>query len=95
MAIREIRERAIQKLKPLNERMDRQYGVKLDLNSDRDHLRTVYEHYKAKRETIRAKLGEAAAITDPDYAKAVFISEAARLFLREISPKRIRKKTKK
>jgi hypothetical protein len=92
MKIREDRDLAIRKLTPLNERLARQYGVSLDLATDVDHLRYILEHYTAKREVILAQKGETAGMQDPDYAKAVLISETVRLFLREIAPKRSRKK---
>jgi hypothetical protein len=92
MNIREERGPAIQKLAPLNERLARQYGVSIDLASDTDHLRQVLEHYSAKREFILAKEGELGAMRDSDYAKAVLITETVRMFLREIAPKRTRKK---
>ena len=92
MKIREDREPAARKLTPLNERLARQFGVSIDLGSDDAHLRHVLEHYTAKREMIIAEQGEVAAMDDPDYAKAVLISETVRLFLREIAPKRTRRK---
>jgi hypothetical protein len=58
------------------------------------HLTTVMEHYRAKREMLLRGLGEADALRSEDYAKAVLISETARFTLREIAPKR-RKKTRK
>jgi hypothetical protein len=94
MNIREYREPAIRKLTPLTERMDRQYGINIDWLSERDHLLRVYEHYSSKRKIMISVLGEADAFKEPDYAKAVLISETVRLFLREIAPKR-RKKSKR
>ena len=94
MKIREDRDRAVRKLAPLNERLARQYGVSIDMGTDLDHLRYILEHYMAKREVILAEQGEVSAMLDSDYAKAVLISETVRLFLREIAPKRTRKKRK-
>ncbi len=95
MKIREDRVDAIRKLTPLNERLTRQYGVSIDMTSDLEHLRHIFEHYYAKREMILALDGEAAALHDNDYAKAVLITETIRLFLREIAPKRSRKRKDK
>jgi hypothetical protein len=92
MKIREDRDLAVRKLTPLNERLARQYGVSIDLGTDVDHLRYILEHYNAKREVILAQQGDTGAMQNPDYAKAVLISETVRLFLREIAPKRTRKK---
>jgi hypothetical protein len=91
MKIRETRDLAIRKLTPLNERLSRQYGVSIDLASDEDHLRHILEHYNSKREIMIFQQGEMAT-SDPDYAKAVLISETVRLLLREIAPKRSRRK---
>jgi len=89
----ETRVQAVRKLTPLNERLSRQYGVSIDLTSDEDHLRHVLEHYNSKREIMIFQQGEAAT-NDPDYAKAVLISETVKLLLREIAPKRTRRKKK-
>lgn len=94
MTIREDREHAQRKVAPLNERLSHQYGINIDFASDDQHLRQVFTHYHAKRDFILSEHGESFAMNDPDYAKAVLISEAVRLFLREIAPKRTRKKKK-
>jgi hypothetical protein len=94
MRIREDREVAIKKLTPLNERLDRQYGISIDLASDIDHLKKVLEHYSIKREMILSKNGELAAMHNQDYAKAVLITETVKMFLREIAPKRTRKRNR-
>jgi hypothetical protein len=95
MNIREDREQAIKKVMPLTERLSRQYGLTLNLRADNDHLRSVLEHYVAKRELMLNTQGEANAIKNPNYCKAVLISETVRLFLREIAPKRLSRRTKK
>lgn len=94
MTIRDDRTHALRKVAPLNERLAHQFGVQIDFASDDDHLRQVLEHYHAKREFILAEHGETGAMIDPNYAKAVLISEAVRMYLREIAPKRIRRKKK-
>ena len=94
MKLSESHYRAIEKLAPLNERLDRQFGVTLDLTSDEEHLRNVFEHYCRKRQFLLAKEGQE-ALNDPTYAKSVLISETIRLLLREIAPKRLRKKRNK
>lgn len=94
MNVRDDIAQAMRKVAPLNERLAHQHGVQIDFASDEQHLRQVLEHYHAKREFILAEHGETAAINDPNYAKAVLISEAVRMYLREIAPKRIRRKKK-
>ena len=65
----------------------------LHIEGSIDHLREVHRHYSDKREMILRKYGEANSLVNEDYAKAVMISEAARMMiLREILP---RPKTKK
>jgi len=91
MKISESRDLAIRKVTPLNERLARQYGVSIDLASDAGHLRQILEHYYSKREVMLFQQGEQAT-NDPDYAKAVLISETAKLLLREIAPKRRKKR---
>jgi hypothetical protein len=91
MNIREARDPAIRMVTPLNERLDRQYGVSINLCSPVEHLRSIHEHYVAKKDHMIHLLGESEAMKDPDYAKAVLISETVRLFLREIAPKRKRR----
>lgn len=92
MKIQEARYLAVAKINPLYERLVRQYGVKLDLSADEEHLHFILEHYNTKREIILASDGEHAALHNTNYAKAVLISETVRMFLREIAPKRTRKK---
>ncbi len=57
---------------------------------NRDHLRQVYEHYREQCSTLKRYLGE--SIESPAYSKAYLISEAAILILREIAPKRTKRK---
>ena len=70
---------------PLLDLIERRFDVRLPMGSA-DHLRQVCEHYLAKRSMLLWQHGEAGALTHADYAKAVLISETARLLLREIDP---------
>ena len=83
-------------VKPLLDLLEQRFAIRLPTGPI-DHLREVREHYCGKREMLLAEYGEAGAIAHADYAKAVMISEAARmLILREIEPTpRQRKKNKK
>lgn len=76
----------------LTEQLERRYGLNLPLTS-REHLEMVREHYMGKRQFILFQRGVAEAIQCEDYNKAVLISEAISLILREISPERTRKRT--
>ena len=86
MKISESHLKAIKKLAPLSERLVRQHGVELNLASDEEHLKRVLAHYSSKKEFMFSEDGPA-AFSDPNYAKAVLISETVRLLLREIAPK--------
>jgi hypothetical protein len=55
----------------------------------RDHILQVYEHYSEQRLMLRA---EPLMENTEQYSKAYLISEAARMILREIAPKRTKKK---
>lgn len=79
---------------PLLALIERRFDLRLPDDSA-EHLRCVQEHYQRKRDLLRWQHGEADALAMPDYAKAVLISEAARLMLREIDPWPRRKKMKK
>ena len=78
---------------PLLNLIERRFDIRLPTGSAQ-HLRQVCEHYLAKRHLLLLRHGEAQALTRDDYAKAVLISETARLLLREIDPWP-RRKTKK
>jgi hypothetical protein len=81
-------------LKPLFKLLEQRFDLQLNDGSPR-HLRHVCEHYDAKREFLLRRYGEAGALSREDYAKAVLISETARLMLREIDPWPRRKKPSK
>lgn len=87
-----ITEQELKKIEPLNRILEQRFGLRLSAG-DADHLVDVRNLYDAKRRSILSQLGETAR-THPEYVKAVLLSEAARLLLREIAPKR-RKKHKK
>jgi len=78
---------------PLLNLIERRF--ELTLGGSIDHLKSVHQHYREKREFLLAQHGEAGALVCEDYAKAVMISEASRLMiLREIMPRPKKKKRK-
>jgi len=85
---------SIRKMVRLNEHLEKRFGLSLDLTSV-NHLKAVREHYRAKREFILSRYGLAESLQRKDYAKAVLISEAIGLFLREISPTRTKPRTRR
>jgi hypothetical protein len=83
------------KVQKLNRLVESRYGLDLLGYSDRpEHIALVSEHYKEKYEIIKQVLGENALVFSADAARAYLISEAARMLLREIAPKRTKKKRK-
>lgn len=87
-----MNERAIlKKIEPINTLLESRFGVRVEFGTF-EHLVDVRNLYESKRKVFLATLGEAAAMRNPDYAKAVLISEAVHLLLKEIAPKRIRKR---
>jgi len=70
---------------PLLALIEQRFGLRLSPHSV-EHLRQVREHYLEKRRFLLWEHGEAGALAQEDYAKAVLISEAARIMLREIKP---------
>lgn len=93
MLVQDIKESAVHKLSRLNDLLGQLYGLRIDFNSNTDeHLRQVFEHYRDMRKTHLQEHGIAGLQNDPQYTKAVLISEAVAMYLREIAPKRIRKR---
>ena len=85
---------AITALKPLFKLLEQRFSLHLDCGSA-SHLHDVCELYDAKRDLLLRQHGEAGVLVNEDYAKAVLISETARLALREIDPWPRRKKSNK
>ncbi len=81
----------LKKIEPINRLLESRYGIQVSVSSF-DHLVDVREIYDAKRDLFIATLGEAQAMQTPEYTKAVLISEAVRVLLREIAPKRLKRK---
>jgi hypothetical protein len=83
----------LKKIEPINRLLESRFGIRIT-SASLDHLVEVRNHYDAKRNHLLSALGEAQAMLTPEYAKAVLISEAVRLIIREIAPKRIKKRRK-
>lgn len=85
---------SMRKVTRLNEHLERRFGLSLNLDSI-DYLKLVENHYRSNREYIISRYGLAESLNREDYAKAVLISEAIGLFLREIAPSRTKPRTRK
>ncbi len=86
-------DRLSRKVQKLNRLVESRYGLDLLSYADNpDHIEHVTEHYKEKFAIIKHVLGENALSVSADAARVYLISEAARMLLREIAPKRIKKR---
>jgi hypothetical protein len=81
----------LKKIEPINKILESRFGIRVDVGSF-EHLVDVRHLYESKRKVFLETMGEAQAMRSPEYAKSVLISEAAHLLLKEIAPKRIRKR---
>ena len=79
----------------LNKLLKERYDIDLLGFVDHDHIMSVYEHYMGKRQSMRQTLGESVMSQSPEYSKVYLITETARQILREIAPRRSKKKSKK
>lgn len=79
------RQPANSKALPLLKLLEQRFDLRLPTGSAA-HLRRVYEHYLIKRRMLLWQHGEAGALACESYAKAVLVSETARVLLREFDP---------
>ncbi len=71
--------------------VESRYDIDLtQYHNNPDHVYSICEHYNDKKNIIKVH-----NMNSPDYTKAFLIYEAARILLREIAPKRIKKRKKK
>ncbi len=76
--------------KRLNNILKQRYDLDLMVEPiNHEHIRAVFEHYSDQRYLYH---DDALLESSEQYSKAYLISEAARLILREIAPKRTKKK---
>lgn len=81
----------LKKIEPMNTLLESRFGVRVEMGPF-EHLVDIRNLYETKRKVFLATMGESAALKSPEYAKAVLISEAVRILIREIAPKRIKKR---
>jgi hypothetical protein len=79
----------------INDILRNRFEVEVDFTCTVDELRDLMGHYINRRESIVESIGNDAAIRSADYVKAHLISEAVRMFLREIAPRRINRTKRK
>jgi len=85
-----ITEKQISKIKPLNNILENEFELKIG-SSSVGHLMDIIDIYEHKRQNLLKHLGETAR-DNPEYKKAFLLKEAATMLLREIAPKRRKKK---
>lgn len=81
------------KIRPLNSLLESRFGLTVD-TVDVNHLEDLVRHYGERRAMLISEMGEGPALQSPDYQKAVLISETARMILKEIRPKRTKRRAK-
>lgn len=84
----------MRKAAPLTEQLDRRFDLQLDFE-DIDHIVDVYHLYNEKRQMLVRREGMSESLSNNDYIRAFYIAETAGMLLREIAPKRMRKRTRK
>ena len=71
--------------------VESRYNIDLtQYHNNPDHVYSIFEHYSDRVNLLRIK-----DIDSSEYTKAFLIYEAARMLLREIAPRRIKKRKKK
>lgn len=76
----------------INEQLLRRFGLSVDFSMPAEDLLDVLRLYEDRCKSIALREGGGAAMQTSDYAKAYLITEAVRVFLREIAPRRMNKK---
>lgn len=89
-----MRENPLKKIEPINALLESRFGIRVELGSF-EHLVDIRNLYESRRRHLIQTMGEATALQSPEYAKAVLISEAVHLLLKEIAPKRLKRKHNK
>ena len=86
-----------EKYKKLAAKLFKEYAVDVSIYESfgKAELTLFLEELEAKKNTIILESGYGDHVSNPEYAKTVLLSEAIRMFLREIAPKRLKRRTKK
>jgi len=77
----------LKKIEPINRILEKEHGLRIE-NIDFSQLRFIFEHYNDRRNIFIKTMGSLNAFENKEYQKSYLISEAARILLREIAPKR-------
>lgn len=89
MKVSDFKTSSEQKLAKLAEMLNQMYGIQIDWDSPKQELESVLSHYWDKRTVITRESSN--VNMNADYTKSVLITEAIRIYLREIAPARKKK----
>jgi len=89
MNVSDFKLRPNTRIKQFNDLLEQLYCLTIDFTASDEHLRTVFEHY-SERKSLYLK-EHAYDASSPEFNKIVLITEAIRIYLKEIAPKRIKK----
>lgn len=87
MNVSDFQSIARDKLNKLESLLEQLHGIKLDWTCTDAELQEILEHYDSKRSATLTE-GQAYDAGGADYSKFVLITEAIRIYLKEIAPKR-------
>jgi len=73
------------RIKQLTDLLEQMYGIQIDWDCPISYLETVLEHYQDRKQMVLQEHH-----SSPEYTKSVLITEAIRIYLKEIAPKRIK-----
>lgn len=94
MNVSEFQSIAHERLGKLEDLLKQLYGIQLDWSCSEAELQEVLEHYEGKRAFTLTE-NSAYGMANAEYTKFVLITEAIRLFLTEIAPKRRKQQRRK
>lgn len=77
------------KLAKLDALLNQLYGLQIDWDAPESYLESVLTNYEERKALVLSE--GMAAMTSPEYSKAVLIAEALKIYLREIAPARRKK----
>lgn len=82
------------KIDRVNRNLMEAYGIEISETS-KDNLEFIRDNYLSRKADILSSSTLQEAVRNPQYVKAVMISEAAKVILREIAPSRTRNRRRK
>jgi hypothetical protein len=84
------------RLQKMHRMLEKLFGIELNLNvKNINKLKVLSEKYSGLKERILRESGFNSYYQNPEYVKAILILESINIFLSEVAPKRISKKSKR